>query len=255
VGASYKWKSNDPNVGSGMMTIIKSKPFEYIETELDFNRGNTSLAGYKLEPAGEYTKLIWWFAHNFSSQFERYMGLIFEIMLAPDYEKGLENIKEICENMPSIEKTKIEITDFPGQLYIGIKDKCPISEIGIKMGEFYGELMGFVQKTGIQMTKPPFSVYFSEPTDVIEFAACIPIEDEIKTEGRIIVGKIKKGKMAVAKHFGNYNQLPLTYQSITNWIMENNKTIVGPLWEEYITDPMVEKDTSKWLTKVYFPIE
>ena len=255
VGASYKWESDNRNVMSGIQTIVKSKPFEYVETELDFMRGDISLSGHKLKSLGDSVNVVWWFSTDFSNPLQRYFGLIFDKMLGPDYEKGLQNLKNYCEKMPETSKFEVELVEFPGQIYIGIKEKCAVQEIGMKMGEFYGELMEFVQKSNIKMTNPPFSIYYSEPTDSFEFAACIPVENKIKTVGRIKFGEIKKGQVAFANYFGDYKKITEAHKSLKKWITQNNKTIVGPPWEEYITDPTVEKDTAKWLTKVYYPVE
>jgi len=39
------------------------------------------------------------------------------------------------------------------------------------------------------------------------------------------------------------------------FIEENEKEINGASWEVYITDPMSEPDTSKWVTQIYYPVK
>ena len=39
------------------------------------------------------------------------------------------------------------------------------------------------------------------------------------------------------------------------FILNKGKKISGPIREVYVTDPGMEKDTTKWLTEIIFPIE
>jgi len=47
----------------------------------------------------------------------------------------------------------------------------------------------------------------------------------------------------------------LLIEALKKFIATNNKKIIGAPWEVYVNHPMVEKDTAKWQTDVYFPID
>jgi effector-binding domain-containing protein len=43
---------------------------------------------------------------------------------------------------------------------------------------------------------------------------------------------------------------------LMNIIKKNSiTTVIGAPWEVYVTDPMVEKDTAKWQTDIYYPVQ
>lgn len=59
-GASFSWSGND-KIGEGKMTITQSKPSEHVEYRLEFEKPmkDTSMSEFRLEPAGDQTKVTW----------------------------------------------------------------------------------------------------------------------------------------------------------------------------------------------------
>lgn len=48
-GASYTWTSKHKSVGNGALTITEAKPFEYINTIMDFGEKGTGTANFKFK--------------------------------------------------------------------------------------------------------------------------------------------------------------------------------------------------------------
>lgn len=150
----------------------------------------------------------------------------------------------------------MEIKEIEAQKYISIResftDKSIIAE---KMGIAYGELMAFLGKKEIKPTGSPIAIYHKFSQDTIEMESAFPIVEECEVEGRLNITEISAGTVAMTTHWGDYNLLEKTYELIEIWLKENNKTVVGSPWEIYVNDPQMEKDTNKWQTDIYFPIE
>ncbi len=51
---------------------------------------------------------------------------------------------------------------------------------------------------------------------------------------------------------GAYEGLKYAHQSLNKYFQTNGLRLKPPVIEEYITDPMAEPDTTKWLTKIYY---
>jgi effector-binding domain-containing protein len=45
------------------------------------------------------------------------------------------------------------------------------------------------------------------------------------------------------------------HEAIDAYIKEKGLTHYGNVIEEYVTDPMAEKDTTKWLTNIYYMVK
>jgi effector-binding domain-containing protein len=76
-----------------------------------------------------------------------------------------------------------------------------------------------------------------------------------KDEGDLKAGKINATKALKVDYYGAYEKSELAHTAIKNYIKEKGITINGAPWEVYVTDPEKEKDPSKILTEVYYPIK
>lgn len=101
VGAGMGWVGDPKTVGSGSQKIIASAPDQRIETALDFGEQGKGTTTFVLTPEGKGTRVVWGFDTHFEgSLIGRWFGLFMEKMLAPDYERGLANLKRLMESEP-----------------------------------------------------------------------------------------------------------------------------------------------------------
>ncbi len=98
VGAVMSWQSDDPSAGVGRQEIIISEPDRRVVTALDFGDMGKGTAEMLIEPRGEQTVVNWGFHTDFGYRLVfRWMGLMFDRMLGPSYETGLERLKALAE--------------------------------------------------------------------------------------------------------------------------------------------------------------
>lgn len=100
VGAIFRWAGND-DVGEGSMTILESRPSEFIRIRLDFVKPfeDTSITEFTFHPADEGTRVVWTMTgeHNFLSKaFCLFMDM--DQMIGSDFEQGLANMKAVVES-------------------------------------------------------------------------------------------------------------------------------------------------------------
>ncbi|MHC1707978.1 MAG: SRPBCC family protein [Bacteroidales bacterium] len=253
-GAIYHWSSKNPDVGTGKMTITKSVKYDTITLDLDFTQ-NTAICTFYVIPDGENVKVIWGIDANMGrNPLKRYLGLFMEKWIGPDFEKGLQNLKEYVEKLP-YSKLKVEPATITETYYISIRDTSTMAEIGNKMGEFYGELMGYLGKKKIQAAGPPFCLYYTWENDMFDLEACIPVAGQIPVEGRIKSGVLKAGNVIKTDFYGPYEKSGYGHEVVMDWITKNDKKVNGAPWEVYMNDPVTEKDPNKLLTVIYWPVE
>jgi uncharacterized protein YndB with AHSA1/START domain len=99
VGSSMSW-AGDNKVGVGRMTIVESRPNEFIRFRLEFEKPMKAVntAEFSLSPDAERTSVIWsMFGRN--RFIGKAMGLFMncEKMVGEQFEKGLENLKSVSE--------------------------------------------------------------------------------------------------------------------------------------------------------------
>lgn len=103
-GAIYKWVSNNQEVGEGKMTILESRPDEFLKLKLEFIKPMpaTNTVEFTLNPEGEQTEVLWTMYGKSEFMFKA-MGVVMNMdkMIGDDFEKGLAAIKSIAEGKPT----------------------------------------------------------------------------------------------------------------------------------------------------------
>ncbi len=256
VGASYSWLG--PNSGEGTITITDCKTNEMILTSLEFKDQGLSSSVFRLEPDGNGTKVTWAFDTDIGmNPFKRVFWVIGKSMMESAFETGLNGIREMASKAPVITRPAIpvEVRMMPAIQYMYVHDSASVATIGMKLGAGYGRILGEIQKQGLEQSGAPFAIYYTESTTNWEMDICIPVNKAGKQNGDIKPGEYSGGNMVVASHFGPYENTPAGHEAAAKFMETNRKKSIGAPWERYITDPMTEKDTAKWLTEICYPVE
>ncbi len=259
VGATSEW--DGPESGKGKMTITESMPNQSIKIDLDFMEQGTAQAWYTFEPEGAGTKLTTGFSTDFGmNPIGRLMGAMFvKSEMEKSFDYSLNKLKEIAEAKP---KFSIKITEENIQpiSYVGISSTVSIEDmksVSSQMGKYYGELMSMLGRAKVEMTGPPMCLYpmYDVATKQMEMVCALPVAATAKVPVKYKVMQTNGGPAIKAIHLGSYHKLEETHNQIDKYLAFKNLEPNGPPMEVYITDPMEEKDTAKWITEVYYPVK
>ncbi len=126
-----------------------------------------------------------------------------------------------------------------------------------QLPELFGEVVGYVMKENLQITEPPYGIYFNSPMEVpqeeLKYEVGIAFNGEATGEGRVRIKKIPAHQAVSAVYKGPYGQTAQVYQALIEFAMNNGYEIEGAVKEIYLTNPM-EVDESELLTEVQFPL-
>lgn len=254
VGAKYSWTGND-DVGVGSMEITE-KEANRVDIELYFKEPWESQATtyYSWNTNGSSTEVVW--GMNGKNPIPMNLFLNMDKMIGPDYEKGLQALKERSEAIQA--KTQygayaIEEVNMPEKNYLIKKGTISMSEIPMFLADNFGTMMTEMTKGGFQPTGAPASLYFEwdEENQSTTMAAAIPCEKSVAGYELMPVG----GKMIKTVYQGAYDDMMPAYMAMDEYLKEKGLEMGGPVLEEYVTDPAQESDTSKWITNIYFAVK
>ena len=103
-GAIFRWAGN-AEVGEGSMTIVESRPPEYVRISLEFKKPfeDTAVTELTLKPEGDKTTVTWSMDghNNFMSKAFGLLVMDMEAMIGGKYEEGLASMKQIVEAAPA----------------------------------------------------------------------------------------------------------------------------------------------------------
>ena len=254
IGAVHRWDGEE--MGKGEMKITKLVPLKYLEWELGFEGYSQKMTiSMTFDKDGEYRVVKWAAKGDLGyNPLYRYYGLMIDSKLGGDLELGLQQLKELCEQLPDYPGIKVvEVTSMPA---ISVKDSVTVEGITPFMETYMPQLFMYAMRMEGQMTGHPYTMYYNwEPEGMILMEVGLPLVEPIEGEGVIQATNTPGGKAVKALHFGRYEDVAPVYEALEQYIKVMKMEIAGPPWEAYITDPSQEPDPQKWETLVYYPIK
>lgn len=262
--ASYSWTSE--NMGDGSLKITESKASESITTAIDFGPMGTAKGSWTFEPTDEGTKVTWGFTGSESGYLGRYMNVFMKGPLQKQFKQGLSSLKTAAEQAaeeghasPDIELTEKQL---PVQKAIATmaKDvKIPDEMTSELFGENFLAITTFIQlNKNIEMSGQPYSRYhkWDEEAGLADIEFGIPVSGEMSATNDTTMQLVEiGGKVLENIYYGPYDENGPVYEKAYQYMEAKNIQPAGSPWEVYITDPGEEPDTSKWETRIYFPVE
>ncbi|MCB1582024.1 MAG: SRPBCC family protein [Marinicella sp.] len=259
VGSKMAWQGNE-EVGSGSQEIIESVPNERIKTELYFDGqgDDPSWATIAIKDLGDKSEVSWIFNADFKGNvLGRYFGMMMDGMLGPQYEKGLQSLKQLVEAKPVYDFSGFSVESVQSQnvLYVSTAGNTNDDLSGV-LAEAYGKVTMFMTTNGIDFAGMPMAITRNWENSVWEFDAAIPVSiDAIEGEtGEIQLGKTYEGKAVKYVQKGSYDQGEASYALLDAYMKEHELEHNGMPWEVYVSDPATVAE-SDIITHIFQPIK
>jgi len=250
-GSVYSWEGTE-KVGKGKMTKTKVEANQLVEYNLHFMTPFESHnEGYmSMQPSGNGYKVSWGMKGKSPFPFN-IMGLFYNMdkLIGKDFEKGLNKLKSTVEADESAAYEISEIT-FEATTYGMIRSQVSFDALAAFFEESYGKIMALLEQNNQQASGSPTGVFYewNETNQMADLSAAIPVSSVIdKTKDQIFFETIPAQEALLVEFFGNYENLSQAHEALSKKLPNPSLVI-----EEYITDPGMEPDTAKWLTKIYY---
>ncbi|EGF90446.1 bacterial transcription activator, effector binding domain protein [Asticcacaulis biprosthecium C19] len=147
-----------------------------------------------------------------------------------------------------------EVLDLPPQKVARIAIACPSSEIMKVMGPGIQELHAVLGAQGVTPTGPWFTHHLKMPGESFDFAICLPVDAEIKPDGRVTNGVLPGGRTARTVYTGGYEGLGNAWGQFIAWMNDQNLNPAPTLWEVYTKGPETGPDLTQYQTQLNRPL-
>lgn len=259
VGSESSWESE--SMGTGTQKIIEVENNKRVKSSLEFGDqpGVINHAELTLTPEKKSTEVTWSFTSGAPNPF-----LIRGVMLVmgmksgmvKSYKDGLKNLKAIAEERAKDQVYngfKIEEKDMPERNFVLSRQEVKMANIQQFYATNLGALFNKVQASGVEMDGMPCGLFFrwDEKAQLTDMAAAIPTATPISIDGAASL-TIDSRKGIVVDFYGDYSKTAMAHEAIEEYMRDKGYFQDPPIIEEYVTDPMEEKDPGKWLTKIYY---
>lgn len=149
----------------------------------------------------------------------------------------------------------VGVYDMPEMLTLCIHDSASLQNMPKACAKAYRTLDEELKNLKLKVNGAPGSIYFTNNPDKIVFECVYPIEKMPVTQPKkSMVVVLEACYMYMYNYYGPYGDLSIAYNDIRNILKESKLEQNGPMREFYITDPSLEKDSTKWLTRIMTPV-
>lgn len=260
VGSTYHWAGNE-NAGKGVQEIVALQPNEQVDIKLTFTEPFASVANTQFllskTPEGN-TKTVWSLESEMPIPFN-VLGLLMNLSdgVGKDYEKGLAKLKTVCESAAANSTGgKVQEVQMPAKNYMTIRQKIKHQEIAKFFETNFTQMTFYLTKQKIRLSEAPAGLYYEydETQKTTDLAAALLVPDNTPAGNNMTITKLPAAKYLSIDHYGDYAKLKDAHSMIEQEAKTRNLKLGSPVIESYVSDPTEEKDTTKWLTKVYYPV-
>lgn len=260
VGFVAKWDGDKS--GKGTQTITAIEDNVSVDTKLNFVTpfGEMESQGYfHIEDIETGSKVTWGFKGT-----NNFVGRIFSVFAniekntAPMFAKGLENLATLVKKDMEQEYNgyRIELQSVPTRKFMVKRAVIAIPDIQNFYTTHLPRIAIATGQAGVEMEGMPCGLFYSydEEAGITDMAAAIPVNNTFEGQDMQAV-EMQGGKALVVDCYGPYDQLSKPHEAIDAYMAKFELSNRPPVIEEYLSDPSVESDPAKWLTRITYLID
>ena len=258
-GKSYAW--NGRITGSGEMAVTSEQAPRSINYQLTFLKPWKSVnsAGFQFADRNGTTEVTWTMEGSLPF-FMFWMTSMMSAYVGADYQRGLMLLKDYIET--GSVRSKLAFTgpqSFPGCRYIGVKTRCPISDLARSMQQDMEKLTGWLGQRELQPAGKPFSI--CHKWDLVKGTADYTLAFPLAATptglpAGFVTAEIPASQVFAIRHTGPYRYLGNAWAA---GVMRSRMKIFTPNkiidpFEVYENDPSVVPE-DELVTVLHFPIK
>jgi effector-binding domain-containing protein len=256
-GASYSWTSEKS--GNGTMNYLSVMENRSIETEVLFEGFSPSTSIYTIDDTGpETSELSWSFESKLGFPFNVF-GFVFKMMIRKSYKKGLKNISNFVEKRfnDGIYNNYTVVESFSREINYGVtRLEVPVERLRQFSAQTHTVLYTDINNSDLTITGKPSVLFYSDYTrqNNAEIAVAVPVNKALNYPG-INPITLEAGQTVYTEHMGDLESIGAAHRAIRSFLRDRKKAVLYPFIEEYVTDPSIEPEASKWLTNITYYFE
>ena len=200
-------------------------------------------------------QIHWASTHRFSS------NPIIKIMQYFSLKKYTNNIESLLKDLnkyfnvqENIYGIKIIKQKFGGSSMISLKYSTTHYPNTAEIYKMVDSIKAYIFKKGGAAENYPMIHVSSRDLGIFETMVALSTKTELAAEGKFELKKMPLGNMLIAEVRGGSYTIMRSEHELTNYITDYGKSSPAIPFQSLITNRLLETDTAKWITKLYYPI-
>jgi len=117
-----------------------------------------------------------------------------------------------------------------------------------------GEIRGHISREGGTEKNPPMVNVTRIGDSLFQMMVAIPTTTELQGKGKFLFKKMVLGNIVVGEITGGPQMILNSEKELENFVRDHGKTSPAIPYQSLVTDRSLEQDTSKWITRLYYPV-
>ena len=191
------------------------------------------------------------FSANPVKRFTQYLQLK---NIANNIENLLGETKKYFEKEENIYGMKVLKQKVTESSLISVKDTFPHYPSTQEIYGMINSLKEYIRQKGGHEDSYPMLNVNTEDSIVYETMVAIPTKNDMPSEGKFHLKKMVLGNILMAEVKGGVSSVIKGEKELTNYVNDHKKTSPAIPFQSLVTNRLLESDTSKWITRLYYPI-
>lgn len=189
-----------------------------------------------------------------SNPFERINTYVRMNRIKKDMNQVLLHFKQFIENDHNVYQINVRIGQVKDSIILTTKTTIQHYPKTDKVYQLVDKLQQEIRKQKAAASGPPMLNIHQIELNKYEVMVGIPLAKTIKPFGSVFINKMVLGNMMETTVTGGLNTVQNGFNQMEKYKKDHHLISPAMPYESLVTDRSKEKDTSKWVTKIYYPI-
>lgn len=193
-------------------------------------------------------------AGSYENPFSRVKQYIKANELKQNINDILNHLKTFLEKPENVYGVKIEQIIVRDTFLVSTQKTLPAYPATADVYALINQLQTYIKQQSGNETNPPMLHVLHEDSASYTVKVAIPVNKEIKGNSSIFFKEMVKGNILVAEVKGGPYTVSHAMDMLKTYVLDYQKTSPAIPFESLVTDRSAVTDTSKWITKIYYPV-
>ncbi len=226
-----------------------------IETTVYNNKDSVKGVLKFVYSGNDSTEFKWTSTYILSTNpFKRFTQYLQLKKIENNVENLLADIKKYFDNSENIYGMKVVKQKVTESSMISVKNTFKHYPSTVEIYNMIESIKGYIKKEGGEEIDYPMLNVQKEDTTTYEIMVAMPTKSDLPSDDKFKLKKMVLGNILMAEVKGGVYTVMKGEEELTNYLNDYKKMSPAIPFQSLVTNRLAEADTSKWITRLYYPI-
>lgn len=248
-----KWKLWQPK---SQYSFTAQEPLpQGIDVMVHFENNNTPSRIVVMPVARDSITLVWQCEYPGSNNpFKRISSYQQALDLKDNFAATLSNLKNYLENPENIYGYSIIQTSTKDTMLVAARASSTGAPGMQQVYALVNQLKKYAIQNGALQTGYPMLNITPLGDNKFQFMVAVPVNKELPAKGDFFARRMVPGNFLMTEAKGGLKTVDDAMKQLQQFAIDHQRTSMAITFQVMVTDRQQEQDTTKWVTKLYYPV-